>query len=56
MYTTGYLKTISIIAHSSATAQIIEPYLVEQERTGNAQLLRNGSKHLGQNFFFILLF
>jgi hypothetical protein len=25
---------------------------VEQERTGNAQLLMYGSKHLGQNFFF----
>ena len=32
--------------------KIIEPYLVGQERTANAQLLRYGSKHLGQNFFF----
>jgi hypothetical protein len=31
---------------------MIEPDLVEQERMANAQLLRYGSKHLGQNFFF----
>jgi hypothetical protein len=35
----GYLKTIAIIAHSSLTAEIIGPYLVEQERMVNAQLL-----------------
>ena len=29
-----------------------EPYLVEQERMANAQLLMYGSKHLEQNFFF----
>jgi hypothetical protein len=34
--------------------KIIGPRLVGQERTGNAQLLSYGSKHLGQNFFFIL--
>jgi hypothetical protein len=28
---------------------------VEQERTGNAQLLRYGSEHLGQNFFFYFI-
>ena len=32
--------------------KIIEPYLVEQERMANAQLLMYGSKHLEQNFFF----
>jgi hypothetical protein len=32
--------------------KIIEPYLVEQNRMANAQLLWYGSKHLGQNFFF----
>ena len=32
--------------------KIIEPYLVEQNRMANAQLLGYGSKHLGQNFFF----
>ena len=35
--------------------KIIEPYLVEQERMANAQLLRYGSKHLGQNFFFYFI-
>ena len=34
--------------------KIIEPYLVEQERMANAQLLVYGSKHLEQNFFFFL--
>ena len=29
--------------------KIVEPYLVEQERMANAQLLRYGSKHLEQN-------
>ena len=33
--------------------KIIEPYLVEQERMANAQLLMYGSKHLEQNFFFL---
>ena len=33
-----------------------EPYLVEQERMANAQLLMYGSKHLEQNFFFVLFF
>ena len=36
--------------------KIIEPYLVDQERMANAQLLRYGSEHLGmhlgQNFLF----
>ena len=32
--------------------EIIEPYLVKQNRMANAQLLGYGSKHLGQNFFF----
>ena len=32
--------------------KIIEPYLVEQERMANAQLMMYGSKHLEQNFFF----
>ena len=32
--------------------KLIEPYLVEQERMANAQLLGYGSKHLRQNFFF----
>jgi hypothetical protein len=32
--------------------KIIEPYLVEQNRMANAQLLGYGSKHLAQNFFF----
>jgi hypothetical protein len=32
--------------------KIIEPYLVEQNRMANAQLLGYGSKNLGQNFFF----
>jgi hypothetical protein len=31
----------------------IAPYLVEQNRMANAQLLGYGSKHLGQNFFFL---
>ena len=31
----------------------IEPYLVEQERMTNAQLLMYGAKHLGQKFFFM---
>ena len=31
-----------------------EPYLVEQERMANAQLLMYGSKHLEQNFFFFV--
>ena len=35
--------------------KIIEPYLVEQERMANAQLLMYGSKHLEQNFFFFFL-
>jgi hypothetical protein len=30
-----------------------EPYLVEQERMANAQLLMYGSKHLEHNFFFL---
>ena len=30
-----------------------KPYLVEQERMANAQLLMYGSKHLKQNFFFL---
>ena len=34
--------------------KIIEPYLVEQNRMANAQLLWYGSKHLEQNFFFKL--
>ena len=34
--------------------KLIEPYLVEQERMANAQLLMYGSKHLEQNFFFFL--
>jgi hypothetical protein len=33
--------------------KIIEPYLVEQERMANAELLMYGSKHLEQNFFFL---
>jgi hypothetical protein len=33
--------------------KIIEPHLVEQNRMANAQILRYGSKHLGQNFFLI---
>ena len=32
--------------------KFFEPYLVEQNRMANAQLLWYGSKHLGQNFFF----
>jgi hypothetical protein len=32
--------------------EIIKPYLVEQNRMANAQVLGYGSKHLGQNFFF----
>ena len=36
--------------------KIIEPYLVEQERMANAQLLVYGSKHLEQNFFFLFVF
>ena len=32
--------------------KIMKPYLVEQDRMANAQLLGYGSKHLGQNFFF----
>jgi hypothetical protein len=35
--------------------KIIGPRLVGQERSGNAQLLRYGSKHLGQNFFFYFI-
>ena len=35
--------------------KIIEPYLVEQERMANAQLLMHGSKNLGQNFFLCFL-
>ena len=35
--------------------KIIGPRLVGQERTGNAQLLGYGSKHLGQNFFFYFI-
>jgi hypothetical protein len=35
--------------------KIIEPYLVEQNRMADAQLLGYGSKHLGQNFFFYLI-
>ena len=35
---------------------IIEPYLVEQERMANAQLLMYGSKHLEQNFFLFFFF
>ena len=35
--------------------KIIEPYLGEQERMANAQLLMYGSKHLEQNFFFFFL-
>ena len=50
---TLYLKTVSIIAHIALRLlKIIEPYLVEQNRMANAQLLGYGSKHLGQNFFF----
>ena len=36
--------------------KIIEPYLVEQERMANAQLLMYGSKHLEQNFFLLFFF
>jgi hypothetical protein len=32
--------------------KILGPYLVEQNRMANAQLLGYGSKQLGQNFFF----
>jgi hypothetical protein len=34
----------------------IEPYLVEQERMTNAQLLMYESKHMGQNFFYFMFF
>jgi hypothetical protein len=46
------LKLVS--GYALRLLKIIEPYLVEQERMANAQLLRYGSKHLGQNFFFHL--
>jgi hypothetical protein len=57
------LQTISIIADSSLHVECsklldrayIENALVGQERTGKAQLLRYGSKHLGQNFFFYFI-
>jgi hypothetical protein len=39
--------------HALRLLKIIEPYLVEQNRMANAQLLGYKSKHLGQNFFFI---
>jgi hypothetical protein len=35
--------------------KIIEPYFVEQKRMANAQFLMYRSKHLEQNFFFIVL-
>ena len=47
-YSTPYL--LSRIA--LRLLKIIEPYLVEQNRMANAQLLGYGSKHLGRNFFF----
>ena len=56
VYNTPYSEPdglrVSITAHSSLRLlTIIEPYLVEQERMANAQLLGYGSKHLEQNFF-----
>jgi hypothetical protein len=53
LYNTPYSEPdgmrVSIIAHSSLTAQNYEPYLVEQERMANAQLLRYGSKQMDQS-------
>ena len=48
----GLRVHVSIIAPSLRLLEIIEPYLVEQNRMANAHLLGYGSKHLGQNFFF----
>ena len=56
-----YLSTPVVLSHhvtdllshiALRLLKIIEPYLVEQERMANAQLLMYGSKHLEQNFFF----
>jgi hypothetical protein len=55
LYTTGYFKTISIIAHSSSTAKNYWTIHVLSGAGAHgkcAQLLKYGSKHLGQNFFF----
>ena len=42
-----------MISHCSSNVLFFEPYLVEQERMVNAQLLMYGSKHLEQNFYFL---
>ena len=46
------LKQYLLSRNALPLLRMIEPDLVEQERMANAQLLRYGSKHLGQNFFF----
>ena len=50
-----YLLTV-LSRNALRVLKIIEPYLVEQQRMADAQLLRYGWKHLGQNFdsFFIV--
>ena len=51
-----HVTDLCVLSHNDALRllKIIEPYLVEQERMANAQLLMYGSKHLEQNFFFFL--
>ena len=41
-----------LLSHNALRlVKLIEPYLVEQERMADAQLLMYRSKHLQQNFF-----
>ena len=46
-----------LLSHNALRlVKLIEPYLVEQERMADAQLLMYRSKHLQQNFFvFVFL-
>jgi hypothetical protein len=51
--TKKYCSTLYLLSRIALRPlKIIEPYLDEQNRMANAQLLGYGSKHLGQNFFF----
>ena len=48
--TKKYCSTPYLLSHIALRLlKIIEPYLVEQERMANAQLLRYGSKQTDQN-------
>jgi hypothetical protein len=45
-----------LLSHNALRlVKLIEPYLVEQERMADAQLLMYGSELLEQNFFFYFI-